>query len=140
MTRYEEMMNKALEMLKEDDDLFCEMVDELDSWNGYADGFRCYYMSDIDELFCGVKIGDFLDKLCSTFNHNDEYFIDTIYGLDSTNDKAGHYRDNVDEGELLDNIIDKASHIYFSNSEFEELIDSIINYTDEEEEEEQPAA
>lgn len=138
MTRYEDMINKALEMLKDNDDLFVDCVNELDSWNGYADGFRGYPMWEIDDLFCGVKIGDFLDKLTSDFNHNDEYFIDTVYGLDSCDDLAEHYRNEVDEGELLDNLIDNYSNIdlKWSDSEFDDLINDIVNYDEDDEDDE----
>ena len=123
---YDELITKALEELKENNDLFVDMVNEVDAWNGFADGFRAYPMYEIDELFCGVSIGDFLDKLSSSFDHTDEYFVDTIYGLTSTNDIIDHYRDNVDEGELLDEIIDNANHLYFSDNDFEELVNEII--------------
>lgn len=134
--KYDEMMTKALEMLQENDDLFVDCVNELDSWNGYADGFRGYPMYELNDLFYGVSVGDFLDKLASGFNHNDEYFIDSIYGLDSCNDLAEHYRDNVDEGELLDNIIDNYSNIdlQWIDSEFDDLINDIVNYSEDEDE------
>lgn len=135
MTRYEKMMSEALEMLKDNDDLFVEMVDELDSYNGFADGFRGFPMWEIDDLFYGVKVSEFLDKLANGFNHNDEYFIDTIYGLDSCNDLAEHYRDNVDEGELLDNIIDYYNHICITDSDFDDLISEIVYYSDDDEDE-----
>ena len=43
---YEELVENAIEMLDQDADLFCEMVDELDSWNGFADGFRVFNTYD----------------------------------------------------------------------------------------------
>lgn len=132
---YEALMNEALETLKNDGEIFVDMVNELDSWDGFADGFRCYPMWEIDDLFCDCKVSEFLDKLAPGFNHTDEYMVDTIYGLDSTDDIESVYRDHVDEGELLDRIIENANHIYFSDSDFEDLIDSIINYEEEEEEE-----
>ncbi len=130
--KYEELINKAIEELKNDDDLFVDMVNELDSWNGFADGFRGFPMDELDELFYDCKVSDFLDKLGSHFDHNDDYFIDTIYGLESTDDLAEHYRDNVDEGELLDNIIENENHLYFNDSDFEELIQEIVNYDEDE--------
>lgn len=137
--KYAAMMTEALEALKNDNDLFVDMVNELDSWDGFADGFRGYYMEDLDELFSGCKPLELLDKLGRDFDSRDTFFIDTIWGLESCNDLAAHYRANVDEGELLDNIIEKANHLYFSDSDFEELIENIINY-DEDEEEEDDAA
>lgn len=127
MNTYEEMIKKAIEELKENDDLFTACVNELDSWNGYADGFRAYPMYELDELFGDCKVSEFLDKLAAGFNHNDDYMIDTIYGLDSTNDVADLYRSNVDEGELLDDIIDNYYNIDLNwiDSDFDELIQEI---------------
>lgn len=123
---FEEMIKKALEELKNNDELFSDMVEELDGWNGYADGFRCYPMCELDELFHDCPVSKFLGMITKDFNLNDDYMIDTIYGLESTNDKTAVYRDNVDEGELLDNIIENASHLYFNDSDFEELIENIV--------------
>ena len=127
---YSELIKKAIAELNNNDDLFVEMVNELDSWDGFADGFRAWPMYELDDLFCDCKVSDFLNKLAPGFNLRDEYMVDTIYGLDSTNDCAALYRDNVDTETLLDDIIDKRNHIYFSDSEFETLIDEIINYTE----------
>lgn len=134
MKKYEEMIRKAISMLENDDELFCDMVNELDSWNGFADGFRCYRMDELDELFYGCSLTDFLDKISvGNFDLNDEYFVDTIYGLETVNDMAEHYRDNVDTGELLDEIIENSGHIWCYDDEFEELINDIINYSEDDE-------
>lgn len=125
MTKYETLINKALETLKTNDDVFCEMVDEMDSWNGYADGFRAYDMSEIDDFYCDCKASKLLEDLTSDFNKYDDYFYFSIYGLESTNDKVQLYRDNVDEGELLDEIIENANNLYFYDHDFEELINEI---------------
>lgn len=137
ITKSETLYNQALEELKNNDDLFVDMVNELDSWNGYADGFRAYDMSELDELFYGCKLSEFLEKITSDFDLRDNYFIDTIYGLESCDDIAEHYRDNIDEEELLDNIIDNENNIYFYDKDFEELIDNIIDARDEEDEEDE---
>ena len=130
----ESLKASALEMLKNDDDLFCDMVNEMDSWNGYADGFRGFPMYELNDLFCDCKVSDFLDKLGRDFNHNDEYFFDTIYGLESGDSLTDVYRDNVWEADLLDAIIDNANHLYFSDSDFENIINEIIEAQDAEEE------
>jgi hypothetical protein len=101
------------------------MVDELDSYNGFADGFRAYPMDMIDEFFYGTKVSDFLDMLTSDFNHNDEYFYDTIYGLESTNSIVDLYHDNVDEDDLLEQLIEYYPHIFFSDSELEEIVEAL---------------
>lgn len=126
MKTYEELKNEAIEALKNDDDLFVDMVNELDNWNGYADGFRAFPMYELDDLFCDCKVSEFLGKITSDFNLQDDYIVDTIYGLDSTDDIAGHYRDNVDEDDLLDHILSHVGQLDFWNHEdFKELIEAI---------------
>lgn len=130
--RKDELMNKALEMLENDDELFVGMVNELDSWNGFADGFRCYPMDELDDLFYGCSLTEFLDKLTGDFNIRDNYFVDTIYGLESTDYVEDVYRDNVRESYLLEEIIDESDHIYINDSDFEEIIEQIKELDEEE--------
>ena len=129
---YKELIKKAMDEFENNDELFVDMVNELDGWNGFADGYRAFPMYELDELFYDCKVSEFLDKLAPSFNLHDEYMIDSIYGLDSTNDIVAHYRANVWESELLDAIIDNANHIYFNDSDFEELINNIVNYEEDE--------
>lgn len=137
MAKYDELIKKALEELKNDDDLFVDMIDELDGWNGYADGFRAWDMSEIDDFYCDCKASKLLEDLTGDFNKCDNYFYFSIYGLESTDDKAELYRENVDEGELLDNILDNACHLdFWGHKDFEELLDEIEEARNEEESEE----
>lgn len=136
MKTYEEMMTTALEMLENDGDLFVDMIDELDSWDGFADGYKVYSMDELDELFYDCKVSEFLSKLADGFDLNDDYFTDTIYGLESIADKEDYYRDNFDCGDVLDHVIDNYNHLYISDSDFDELIDAIVNYSEDDEDEE----
>ena len=136
MTRkYDEMIQAAIEELKNNDDLFIGCVDELDSWDGFADGFRAWDMSEIDEFYCDCKASKLLEDMTGDFNKYDDYFYFSIYGLESTNDKVDLYRSNVDEGELLDNLIENYNNVDIAwiDSDFDELLDEIVNYEEEEE-------
>ena len=130
---YKELIEKAMDELENNDELFVDMVNELDGWNGFADGYRAFPMYELDDLFGDCKVSEFLDKLASGFNHNDEYLVDTIWGIDSTNNIAELYRDHTSAGEVLDEIINNYNHIYFNDSDFEELIDNIVNFEEEDE-------
>lgn len=133
----EELRNAAIEMLKEDDDLLIEVVNELDCWNGYADGFRCEPMELLDDYYCDCKATKVLEDLTEDFNINDDYFYFSYHGLESTDFPADLYRDNIYEEELLDELLDNKNHLYFYNSDFEELLDEIEDFEEEEEEEEE---
>ena len=88
---YDELVENAIEMLENDGELFVDMIDELDSWDGFADGYRVYSMDEIDELFYDCKVSEFLSKLADGFDLNEDYFADTIYGLESIADKEDYY-------------------------------------------------
>ena len=137
--KYEEMMNKALEMIQEDDELMMNLVDELDSWNGYADGFRAYDMSELDDFYCGVSATKLLEDLTADFNKYDDWFYFSIYGLESTDDKATLYRDHIDEGELLDEVLEHYNRLWIEDGDFRDLLESIANYTEDDETEEENA-
>lgn len=132
MKRYEELINKALELLA-DDDTFVEAVNELDSWDGFADGYRAYDMSELDELTYGMTVSKFLEQLTGDFNINDNYFYWSIYGLESCDDIADLYRRNTDAGEVLDNLIENYTNVYFWNKELEEVVTEIAEYDEDEE-------
>lgn len=136
-TNFASLMEQALNEVKNNDDLLVRMVDELDGWDGYANGFRGFPMYELNDIFYGCSLTDFLDKLGRHFDHTDGYFIDTIYGIESTNDLASVYRDNVDEGELLDKFIEEYEngHVNLYDDDFEDfitLLDDIIEARDAE--------
>lgn len=130
--KYAELIEKAVKEIEENDDLLCELVDELDSWNGYADGFRAYDMYELDDLHCDMKLSEFLSRVTKDFDLRDNFFYYSIYGLESTNDKALLYRDNTDCGEILDNVIEYRNHLYIIDKDFEELLDEIETAKEEE--------
>ena len=127
--KYEEMVTRAIEMLDDDADLFCEMVDELDARNGFADGFRVYNMYELNDLYIDRPVSSLLEDIGGNhFDLSDEYFVDTIYGLRSIDDKYVEYSDNVTAAELFDNLLDNYNHLSIRDSEFAELMEEIYNY------------
>lgn len=125
MTRYNAIINNLIEMLKNDDELLINCVEELDSWNGFADGFRAWDMYELDEFYCDRKATDLLNDMTADFCKNDAFFYFSIYGLESCSDKAELYRDNTDEGEILDNVIDNINHLTIDNAEFLEMLEEV---------------
>ena len=134
----EELKNEVLETLKNNDDIFVNCVNELDNWDGFADGFRCFDMSELDDFYCDCKVSKLLHDITSDFNLNDNYFYFSVYGLESCNDVAELYRDKVWESELLDELINKYNHldIDYIDSDFDKLLEAIFYYDEEETNEE----
>lgn len=71
------------------------------------------------------------------FNHRDNYFVDTIYGIESTDYREDVYRDNTTAEEVLDAVLDNYPHLWFSDSDFKDLIEEIDNYVEDDDDEEE---
>lgn len=117
--------NLALEKLEEDD-IFIEAVKELCSWNGFVEE-ECFSMDELDELYGHMKLGDFLNHITNDFNYNDNYFYETIYGLESCDDEAEHYRDCVTNEEVLNELIDYYNHVSLSDTTFDGLVEVLYD-------------
>lgn len=134
--KYEELVKAAINNLEDDERIFTYVIEELDSWNGFADGFRVYNMCDLDEFFYGLKPTELLEKLCEDFDVRCEYFADTIYGLESVadiNDVADWYKDHTSAEEVYDNLLENLCHIDLEciDHDFAELMEQIDNYEEE---------
>ena len=124
MTNYNKLIQKAIELIDNDDDIFCELVDELDSWNGFADGYRCYCMGELDDFYCDAPASKLINDLTKDFDIRDEFFYFSVWGLESTNDKAGLYRINTDAEEILGDVLEYRAHLYIPD-ELSDLLDEI---------------
>ena len=120
-----EMEEKAIELIKSDDDLLVELVEELDNWNGYADGFRCYPMCELDEFYAGCTASKLLNDITSDFRISDDWFYYSIYGLESTDDRAELYRDHTSAKEIFDRAEENWYRLRISASELCELMEAI---------------
>ena len=132
MAKIDELREQAEELLWEDDDLLVDTINELDNLNGFADGWRGYNMYLLDELYGDMPLRDFMQKVTKDFDINEEYFIETIYGLVSTNDLAEYYRDMTTADEVLDRIL-SSPRVYINDVDLQDLIDEIQNYDEDEE-------
>ena len=137
-TEREKLYAEAIEALDTDDELFCEAVNELNWYNGFADGYACIPMSELDEYYSNVPATKLIQDLTEDFNILDDYFYFSIYGLESTDDIVSLYRDNTSSEEVLDEILNVYPHVTFRyyDDMFNTLIGDIINAEDEESEEE----
>ena len=138
MTNYETLKASALELL-EQDETFVDCVNELDSWNGFADGYRLYDMCELDDLYHGYEPSEILGLVTSGFNINDDYFCHTIWGLESANDCAEFYRDHTDAEEVFNHLVEYygSINIAWIDDELDEIIEKIVDedYDNEDDEE-----
>lgn len=93
-----EIIKNWMENIADNDDLIY-IVRQVNSWNGSLEEYNFYDMDELDDLFCGVKLTDFLSKLAPNFNSGDDGFRDTIYGIESCSmqDVVDDIKDNVEE-------------------------------------------
>ena len=123
MTR-ENAIDMLLDYFDVNEESFTEVIEDLDSWNGYLGDDRWYYMEELDDLYTGAGQGALevlrraffgYDLDYSTedrreaFNPNRDYFKFNGYG----NLVSSDYRDYSD---LLDNyfvneVIDNAGRL-----------------------------
>lgn len=123
-----EVIEKIIAYFKDNDDTFIEVIEELDSWNGYLNDDRWYDMDELGELLSGKDIIDVLnmayfgrdddnwhtdshgEKQYDSFNPNRDYFSFNGYGnLVSSNYKD--YSGYLDEY-FIEALEDNRRHIY----------------------------
>lgn len=63
-------IDKIIEYFNENENIFNQCIEELDSYNGYLNDNRCYEMEELNELYSGTEP---LEILYRTFyGHDDE--------------------------------------------------------------------
>lgn len=71
----EEIVNDILGYLRDNEDDFVELMEELDSWNGYLGDDRWYDMDELNELYCGTEPIEILQRAYFGID-NDDWTID----------------------------------------------------------------
>lgn len=141
-----------VEWFAENEDVFNDCIEELDSYNGYLGDDRYYCMEEMQDLYCGVDPFEILqraffghdedtwhtdahgDKEYGAFNPNREYFHFNGYGNLVSSDWKD-YTDHLDEY-FIDELIENRSSLYCidENQELSAMFDAL------EEEQEVPNA
>ena len=138
---------KLENLFKENEELFNNTIEELDSWDGFLGDDRYFFMEDLDEIYRDTDPTELLARAfygydemytdengnhTESFNPNRDYFRYNGYGnLVSTDCKD--YSDRLDDY-FLDDLIDNANHLDLDD-EVTEIIDAIGEEEEEETEE-----
>lgn len=98
MTNKEQIIQKIIDYFKDNEDVFNDCIEELDSYNGYLADDRCYSMDELNEICSGTEPTEILyrafygydaetyttdesgNKEYGQFNPNREYFYYNGYG------------------------------------------------------------
>lgn len=111
-------------ILENDEEAFISACEELDSWDGFLGDNRVYDMFEFDELLHGKKpseVAELIDG--NNFSTSDDYFMFTMYGVESVDDKYDVYSSNYSVDDVLDELIDKYNHVsLYGNDRFDELV------------------
>ena len=110
---YDELRDEAIHILEDNDELFNNICEELDSWNGFLGDDRLYPMCDLDDLYGGKTPTEMAELLeGNNFSTSDEYFYHDIYGLQSTDDKD--YKTVKSSTEVMDELENEYYHCDYS--------------------------
>lgn len=119
----EQITNAIITYFENNEDIFNSCIEELDSYNGYLNDDRYYYMEDLNEFYNNTEPMELLyrvfyghdadswhtdstgNKIYSEFNPNREYFSYNGYGnLISTDYKDySAYLDSYDIDSMSEN-------------------------------------
>lgn len=123
--RAEHVREAIAEVLQNDTDVFVEVCEAIDNWNGILGDARCYDMSEIDDFF--DKTSDFLDNMGGNFNSDDEYFYFDLGYVTTASDKYDVYSDTVSVDDVIDAIEDCYNHIDIEDTTLDELCEILFN-------------
>lgn len=134
----EEIKEEIRTYFEENEEEYNEVIEDLDSWNGYLGDDRYYNMEELDELYNDTEPTEILTRAFygydemytdndghhpEPFNPNRDYFRYNGYGnLVSTDCKD--YTDRLDNY-FIDAVIEHAGQLYNIPEEVQELIDEI---------------
>lgn len=109
----EELKDEVIKYLNENEEVYIELLHELDNYNSYLNDDRWYPMDELDELIGDKSPSEVLEMVASGFNINSDYFRFDIYGLKSS--------DTIEYDYDIEDVVEDASlywlHI-FTNNDF----------------------
>ena len=141
----EKTIEKIIDYFKENENIFNDCIEELDSYNGYLGDDRYYEMEMLNEFYSGTEPIDILyrafyghdddnyitdgkgNREYKEFNPNREYFYFNGYGnLVSSNYKD--YSAKLDDY-FVENLIENKDNIYCidNTEELKELLEELEN-------------
>lgn len=118
------MKNKIKEMLKNDEYLTMDMVNQLNSLNGSFETYVLYNMEDFDEMMEGYTPTELAQRIFfGDFNINDDYFYFNSYAnLESIHEyeMSDHFEIIIDE--IVDSMLYNYDDIYIDDADLNDLV------------------
>lgn len=132
-----------LDYFEENTDVFNDVIEELDTYNGYLGDDRYYCMEDMNDLFSGCDVLYILnraffgsDEEGGAFNPNRDYFRFNGYGNFVSAWKKD-YSDHLDLY-IIDALVDNRENVYTidDDPDLSDLFDALEAERDDDTEEE----
>lgn len=119
-TTYTDLIN----FFSDNADIYEDVIEELDSYDGYLTGERYYPMEDLETDLSGLNPIELINRLSNDFSLNDEWYKwENNYTLISTHHKDySDYLDSYFINDLLENY-----HQLYSVDEYPELLEMLEN-------------
>ena len=117
-------MDEIISYLKDNDELFNRLIEELDSYCGYLYDDRYYPMDELPDLLYGKDIMDVLNMAYyGSFCPNDEYFrVDGSGNLESAD--YIDYSDHLDKY-FVEELMENMSNIDINDDKLEYMLKSL---------------
>lgn len=118
-----EVEERIAEILKADEELLIEVVNDIDCYYGYFEDVRCYYMEELDDLLYGKRPLEIIDMIDADFDTNAEFCRFTLWGVESV------YRyEYIEElqtvyiDEVVEQLLENSDEVYCMTEELKELV------------------
>ena len=122
------MKNKIKEMLKNDEYLTMDMVNQINCLNGSFETYVLYNMDDFDEMMKGYTPIELAQRIFfGDFNPNDDYFYFNSYAnLESIHEYEiqDHFEMIIDE--IVDSMLYNYDDLYIDNEELDDLVNEYL--------------
>lgn len=90
-----EILESIIEYFKENEEIFNECIEELDSYNGYLGDDRYYYMDEINEIYHDTDATELLSR--AYYGYDEDSYTTDSYGQrqhDAFNPNRDYFRYN----------------------------------------------
>ena len=141
----EAVITDIIQYFKENEDVFNDCMEDLDSYNGYLGDDRYYYMEDLNDIYSGQEPQEILfrafygfdadswhtdrngDKIYEAFNPNRNYFYFNGYG----NLVSSDYKDYT--GQLDEYAVEEMSENrnYIDSIEDDDILSGLFDELEE---------
>lgn len=115
----------VIKYLNEHNELFCNLIEQLDSWNGYLGDDRWISMYDLNETLSSYSADDIIRMAQnSSFDLGDDYFRFDGYGSIESTYGDPDYSEYLDEN-FVKELVNNINHIVINDPKLKRMLRSL---------------